>query len=227
MNEQMEAMEARWRDALEREDTVVVEEMVRDILRNHPKSALASQIRYQRGVLALTAGEGRGSERLAKAMAEFDLGVRAGEAAGAAAEPWRSLNRTQLATCNARLGNTKAAVEGLREVAEYQPRSVAGLGALGILVKILQQDNNPREASRYSTQRISYARALVREAKDASPEEMHQLRLILAQELLDSPYTKEGLEILEDLKALGEEVVGRETYADTLLALEHYGASSS
>ncbi|MCB9641273.1 MAG: hypothetical protein H6728_12295 [Myxococcales bacterium] len=227
MSDQMAALETRWQEAVEREDVGQVESLVREILQQHPDSALASQIRYQRGVLALMEGEGHGSERLAKAMSEFGLGSKAGEAAGDASEPWRSLNLAQLGACKARLGNIEEASRDLQAVAAYRPRTVAGIGALGTLARVLRDNDREREASRFDTQRISYARGLVRDNKDADPATLHELRFVLAQELLDSNYASEGVEILQELKALGATGLGEEMYADVLGVLEQVGASSS
>ncbi|MCK6508908.1 hypothetical protein L6R29_02930 [Myxococcota bacterium] len=217
MSTPMAELEARWQEAVEREDSAKIEALVREVLRQHPETALASQIRYQRGVINLTEGEGFGSERLARAMSEFDLGAKAGEKVGEGSEPWRSLNRTQLGACKARLGNIEGASSDLQAVVAYRPRSVAGLGALGLLSKILREDKRERDAARFDTQRISYARALVRENPD--PNQAHELRFVLAQELLDSNASDEAREILHELKALGADALGEELYADVMTAL--------
>lgn len=207
-----ERLQERWQAALAQENTSQVEELVRLVLRQYPNTALASEIRYKRGVLILTEGEGIGSERMAKALHEFREGLKAGEEVGPTAEPWRSLNRTQLAVCLAKRNNIQGAVQELLAVANYHPPTVTGLGALTLLQQILEANQQEREAKRYKTQRLSYTRSLVQE-NEHSPE-IHTLRFLLAQELLDSVYADEGEEILQSLLNLDQNTLGTELYED-------------
>lgn len=224
MSNAMQELEAQWNAAVEAEDATQVEQLVRTILRQHPLSPLASEIRYKRGVLNLTEGEGLGSERLARAVHEFREGLKAGEAAGQAAEPWRSLNRTQLGVCLARRNNIDGALQELQAVASYRPHSTTGLGALMLITEILESNNREREAKRFHTQRLTYARALVRENEDA--DDIHALRFLLAQELLDSPYRNQGEALLQELAALDEETLGTELYTEMQEFIHQWNASS-
>lgn len=220
MGRSLEELETTFRQAIEEDNASILERVVREVLNDHPETALSSEIRYQRGVLALTWSEGDGSQRLAKAQAEFDAGMRAAETVGETAEPWRTLNRTQLATCLVRLGNTEGATAHLETVSKYRPRTTNGLGALALLAQILRKADKTREAKRYDTQRLSYARALVRENKE-SPQ-LNEMRFLLAQQLLDSEYAKEGERLLQELAALeGLEPELQESVQDQLQALEN------
>jgi hypothetical protein len=216
----IEMLEEQWRKAIAEEAPESVENIVREVLREHPKTALASEIRYKRGVLQLTEGVGLGSERLARALHEFEEGARSADVVGAEAEPWRSLNRTQIAACLARRHNFDAAIQELKKVAEYRPHNIAGLGALSLLVKLLLENNRVIEAKRFRTQRLSYARTIVRENAD-SPE-INLMKFLLAQELLDSPYKDEGQQLLRELSALAEEDLGPELYEEIQSFMSEY-----
>lgn len=212
MSRSIEELEAEWRLAIEQENPSLIETLVVEILREHPQTTLASEIRYQRGTFILTEGEGTGMERLARAIGEFEEGTKAGEAIGESSEPWRSLNRTQYAICMARRGNTDAAHVELKKVTAYRPRHVLGLGAMSLLYQILSEAGKEREAKRYNSQRISYARALVRESKDTDSHYMMQF--LLSQELLDSEYAQEGQKLLSELAQLDANTLGQELYED-------------
>ena len=216
---QIAQIKARWRKAVEEENSSLVETLVKEILTQHGMTALAAEIRYNRGVLNLTWGDGHGSERLAKAMAEFELGAKAADSVGESAEPWRSLLRSQLGACKSRLGNLAGATQELLAVGAYRPRTAAGLGALSLLTK-LHKEAASKEAGKYETQRLSYARALVRENTGLPPETLRFYQFLLAQELLDSSFASEGEEILRELRGLGEATLGQEMYADVLRLLE-------
>lgn len=215
----IEALEAEWRQAVSEEKTSQVEALVKEILTKYPMTALASEIRYKRGILTLTEGEGHGSERLAKAMAEFELGAKAADSAGEAAEPWRSLLRSQLGACKSRLGNLAGATQEWVAAGNYRPRSAVGLGALGLLSKV-HRESGSKDAGKYDTQRLSYARALVREGTQVPTEMQYFYKFLLAQELLDSPQAQEGESLLQELKSAGEAGLGVPLYADLLRLLE-------
>lgn len=217
MARSIEELESAWRAALEQENAATVEALVREILTEHAETSLASELRYNRGVLTLTEGEGFGNERLARALEEFKAGAASGEKAGEKAEPWRSLNRTQIAACLARLGNIPDAVKELKAVSDYRPRSTAGLGALTLLAELLE-DDKPREAKRYATQKISYARALVRETKETP--EWNQMRLLLALELLGSEYAKEGEKLMQELGGMSQDELGEDLYEEVQAHLQ-------
>jgi hypothetical protein len=93
----------------------------------------------------------------------------------------------------------------LKIVADVRPRSVLGLGALSLLSTMLRE-HSPRDAKKYDSQRISYARALVREHKESN--DLPYYRFLLAQELLDSEYASEGLKLLKALGTLSEHELG-------------------
>lgn len=212
MGRSIEEVEVQWRTAMEQEQADIVTQLVPEILRDHQSTALACELRYNRGQLTLLEGEGYGSERLAKAIAEFREGVKSGEAVGADAEPWRSLCRSQLGACTARMGNLKGAVEELQKASAYRPRSVAGLGALSLLAELVRQED-PRGAKRYDTQRLSYARALVRDNEGSA--EAPYFKFLLAQELLDTPaYAREGKKLLEALASMTEDELGTELFQE-------------
>ena len=210
MSRSIDELEVLWRAAMEQEDAGAVEALVREILVEHPHTVLSSEIRYHRGVSALTEGEGYGHQRLARAQSEFEEGAKAGDKVGTEAEPWRSLNHTQLGSCMARLGNQMEAAKEFKAVADVRPRSVLGLGALSLLANMLRE-NSPRDARRYDSARISYARALVREHKEAPDLPYYQF--LLAQELLDSEYASEGLKLLKSLGTMTADQLGEELFA--------------
>jgi hypothetical protein len=207
-----------WQRALDAEDEPTVEALVREVLSEHKKTALAAEIRYHRGVITLMEGEGFGNERLGRALGEFRVGIEAAEALGPEAEPWRSLNRTQAGICLARVGNLKGAAEELLKVASYRPRSPMGLGALSNLVDLYLEHKQDRDARRIGTQKLSYARALHRDAAE-TPEEPY-MRYLLAVELLDSAYQAEGRKILQELHATGREALGEELFDEVHESLE-------
>lgn len=210
MSNDIQTLEAQWDEALANEDVATVEKLVQVILREHPNTPLACELRYKRGLLTLTEGEGIGSERLAKALNEFRVGLEGAQAVGPDSEPWRSLNHTQIGICLARRNNIDGAVKELQQVVNYRPRSSMGLGALALITEILEKDGREREAKRFKTQRLSFARALVRENPE-SPE-LNSYKFILAQELLDSTYNKEGQQLLEELSGMDEETLGTELF---------------
>lgn len=212
MSADLQALQEQWNTALEQENTQQIEELVRTILRQHPNSALASEIRYKRGVLVLTEGDGIGSERMAKALHEFREGWKSGETVGSAAEPWRTLNRTQIAVCLAKRNNIPGAVQELQAIANYHPPTPVGLGALALLQQILENNQQDREAKRCKTQRISYARSLAQEHQH--DHHVYAMRFLLAQELLDSIHADEGEEIFRDLLNLDQHTLGTELYED-------------
>ena len=216
MARNIEDLEKLWREIAAKEEPSnmelqQVEEVVREILTEYPLSALACELRYQRGIYTLREEEGIGSERLARALVEFREGINAADKLGDKAEPWRSLNRTQIAVCLGRLGNVKDATTELKTVSNYRPRSVMGLGALTLLVDLLKEDF-PRDAKRYNNQKLSYVRALVRENKE-SPE-LPYFRLLLAEELLVSEYADEGRRLMQELASLSADVLGEDLYAE-------------
>ena len=73
------------------------------------------------------------------------------------------------------------------------------------------RENSPRDARRYDSARISYARALVREHKEAPDLPYYQF--LLAQELLDSEYASEGLKLLKSLGTMTADQLGEELFA--------------
>ncbi len=192
-----------------REDLDAVESIVKEVLTEYSDSIFASELRFQRGIYTLQEGEGYGHERLARALTEFREGLKAADKWGDKAEPWRSLNRTQVGVCLGRLGNIKDATTELKMVADVRPRSVLGYGALALLVELLKEDY-PRDAKRYSNQKLSYARALVRENKE-SPDYPY-FQLILAQELLGTEYAEEGHRLMQELSHLTPEQIDEELY---------------
>ncbi len=212
MSNDIQNLEAQWSQALANEDTAQVETLVQVILREHPNTPLASELRYKRGLLTLTEGEGIGSERLARALNEFRAGLEGATAVGPEAEPWRSLNHTQIGICLARRNNIDGAIRELQQVAAYRPRTALGLGALALMTEVLEDAGRERDAKRYRTQRLSFARALVRENPE-SPE-LNSFKFLLAQELLDSTYDKEGQQLLEELSTMGEATLGEDLYQE-------------
>ncbi len=212
MSQDITALQAQWNDAIEAEDSYRIENLVREILTEHAETTLACEIRYKRGVITLTEGEGFGSERLARALNEFTQGLKSGVAVGPEAEPWRSLNHTQLAVCHARRNNIDGALEELKTITTYKPKNTVGLGAFLLMAQILEANGREQEAKRLQSRRLSYARSLVRE--NAESEDIHNFRFLLAQELLSSTYAKEGQELLEELYALDVETLGEDLYED-------------
>jgi hypothetical protein len=210
----MEELEPLWRQAIQREDVALVEQLTREILLEHQHSPLACELRYQRGTLALTEGEGIGQQRLNRAMVEFNAGIEAGERSGPAAEPWRSLNKSMRASCLARVGNLDGATEELVALTREYPKSITGFGALCLLERLWAEEK-PEDAKRYANQRISYARALVRQTKDTN--EFHSMRFLLAQQLLDNAqYRTEGINLLESLSQEAPETLGEELQQEVL-----------
>ncbi|MEM1007571.1 MAG: hypothetical protein AAGJ35_01075 [Myxococcota bacterium] len=218
--ESIESWENRWRRAVLEEDVEEVELCVRTILHEHPETAVAAEIRFQRGVIALEEGEGTGQDRLERARVEFGLGFASGQAVGEAAEPWRSINRNQWALCTHRLGDPQQAQDALLEVSRLRPRSLVGWEALRLLCEISAEIATPdaeKLYKRYFSQRLSYLRALVREQSQAETEQWNQLRFLLAMELCDRPrFVEEGVALLETLRTEGQAKLGEELYADVV-----------
>lgn len=212
MSNDITDIESRWRAAIESEDTYQITQLVPEILKHHSGTALASELRYNRGVITLTEGEGTGSERLVRALSEFTEGLKSAEQVGANAEPWRTLNHTQIAACLARRNNINGAVEELKRVIAYKPKSPLGLGAYVLLTEVLEKSGRERELNRFRTQRISYARALVRE-NEGSPE-IYNYRFLLAQELLSSTFAKQGQQMLDELLSIDEETLGEDLFGE-------------
>ena len=197
-----------WTRAVEAEDAVQVEALVRQILTAPSPTSLTAELRYRRGVLNLTEGEGLGSQRLARALAEFKEAVKAAEAVGGEAEPWRSLARTQVGACTARLGNLDGAVKELQATADYRPRSPAGHGALAVLADVLRNAGKEADAGRVDRIRQQYAEELLKETSGA--EHQPVCEMIQATELLGGPRHEEALAILRSLISRGADAVGQE-----------------
>jgi hypothetical protein len=205
-------LETEWRDAIEQEVEAKVERLTKEILREHPLTTLAAEIRYHRGIITLMEGDGTGMERLARALGEFEQGIKATNRLGEEAEPWRTLLHAQFGVCMARRGNPEAAEAELKTILAFRPRNTAALGAASVITQILEEAGKEREAKRYRTQRLSYARALVREHTEGP--EHHFMQFLLAQELLESEYAAEGQSLLDSLQQLDLETLGEELYQD-------------
>lgn len=212
MARSIEEVEAEWRAAVDQEEISTVARLVRELLTEHPNTALSCELRYQRGLLTLTEGEGTGMERIARAQAEFEEGVKAGEQSTQHAEPWLTLNRTQLAVCKARVGNIDPLEGTIQAIIAAKPRTPVGVGSIGTLTDLLAQEGKEREAKKYRTQLLSYTRGLVRENTEGPTH--HLARFLLGQVLLTSEYANEGKELLKELSQLDEETLGSELYTD-------------
>jgi|GEM_PF-1756122 len=208
----IEDIEKQWRQALEEENAKEIASLAPEILKDHTQSALACELYFHRGNNVLVSGEGFGTERLARAINEFKAGSEIGAQLGEAAEPWRSLTRSQLGTCLYKLGNIQGAIAELKAVADYRPRSSSGMGALHMLTEFLQEDY-PRDAKRYEAQKLSYIRAMIRESTE--PSQTHFLKYILAQELLANPSQAfEGKKLIKELATLTEDELGEDLFGD-------------
>ena len=201
-----EDLRALWQDALRRGASYDVERLVREILTTTPPIPLAVEVRYHRGVIDLTEGDGLGSQRLARAIAEFREGAKIGDQLGPSAEPWRSMNHLQLGTCLARVGNLPDAEKTLRNVAALRPYSITGHTALEVLADLLRQRGREADAARVDRDRLDYVRRLATHSPDG--EARYLAEFILATELVDAGKKAEATPIFQRLASLGPDRVG-------------------
>lgn len=180
--------------ALQTDDPDRLDSVRRTIAEGHPETEAGAEAGYRLGLSALFRQQ------------DLDDAVKWMRAAAKAkSETWSPRARTSLGLLLFRQGKVQQAVFELRRVAGRKPATLAVAEALGYMVIVHRETDNPREADRARTEQLKALRALT---KDGDPEVSGLAHYMLAMELKfdgERRPAKEHLEAALKSKGLSDE----------------------